>query len=49
MLQERFFHIMGIKAPVAAMSIFILSGLTFLIFNFFISRVIIRHVVGCEV
>lgn len=48
MLQEWFSHIMGIKAAVAVMCIFILGGLTFLIFNFFISRIIIRHVIGCE-
>ncbi len=48
MLQEWFSHIMGIKEAVAVMCIFILGGLTFLTFNFCVSRMIIRHVVGCE-
>lgn len=48
MFQEWFSHIMGIKEAVAVMCIFILGGLTFLTFNFCVSRMIIRHLVGCE-
>ena len=48
MFQEWFSHIMSIKEAVAVICIFILGGLTFLTFNFCISRMIIRHVVWCE-
>ena len=48
MLQEWLTHNMNIQELVAVATIFIGGGLIFLFFNFFISRIIVKRLVGCE-
>ncbi|MGL4724091.1 MAG: mechanosensitive ion channel family protein [Scandinavium sp.] len=48
MLQEWLSHSMGVAEGMAVAGMIIGGGLTFLGFNFFISRIIIRRLVGCE-